>query len=120
VLVTADAAQPLQAKLKGSLVIRLQHVNHLIVQAKASELTLIRANPSSDKWFLPTEEVERLAPANGIAGLPSPSRSQRANTWLGLSIATVVLVVSISAWLLIRSRQDHPVNHEADLPNKAL
>jgi hypothetical protein len=120
VLVTADAAQRLEAKLKGSLDIRLQHVNHLIVQAKASELTLIRANPSSDKWFLPTEEVERLALANGIPGLRSPSHSQEANTWLGLSIATVVLVGSVSAWLLIRSRQEHPVNNQADLPDKEM
>jgi hypothetical protein len=108
--VTADAAEPLQAKLTGSFVIRLQHVDSLIVQAKASELTLIRADPSSDKWFLPTEEVERLAEANGIPGLPPPSLFQRASTWLGLSIAAVVLVGTISASLLIRGRQEHPVN----------
>ena len=111
VRVTADAAEPLQAKLKGALVIRLQHVHSLIVQAKASELTLIRAAPSSDKWFLPAEEVERLAKANGIPGLPSPSLFPRASIWLGLCLAAVVLAGSIRAWLLIRRRQEHPVNH---------
>jgi hypothetical protein len=107
---TGEAAEPLQAKLKGTLVIRLQHVDSPIVEAKASELTLIRADPSSDKWFLPAEEVERLAEANGIPGLPSPSLFQPAITWLGLSIAAIVLVGSISVWLLFRRRQEHPVN----------
>jgi hypothetical protein len=59
--VCAGAAHPLRAKLRGTLIIRLQHVDRLIVEAKAAELTLIRADPSSDKWFLPAEEVERLA-----------------------------------------------------------
>jgi hypothetical protein len=101
--VTADAAEPAQAKLKGSLVIRLQHVDRLIVEAKAAELTLTRADPSSDKWFLPAEEVERLAQANGIPAVPSLTLLERASTWLGLSIAAVVLVVSTCAWLWIRS-----------------
>jgi hypothetical protein len=111
VRVTGEAAEPLRAKLKGILVIRLQHVDSPIVEAKASELTLIRADPSSDKWFLPAEEVERLAEANGIPGLPSPSLFQPAITWLGLSLAAVVLVGSISVWLLFRRRQEHQVNN---------
>ena len=103
--VQADAADPLRAKLWGNLVIRVRHVDRLIVEAKAAELTLIRAAPSSDKWFLPAEEVERLAQANGIPAAPSLTLLGRAGTWLGLSIAAVVLVVSLSAWLLIRRRR---------------
>ena len=109
--ITADAAEPLQAKLKASLVIRVQHVDHLIVQAKASELTLIRTDISSDRWFLPPEDVERLAQANGIPGLRSPSHVQPTRTSLGPSIVAIALVGSISAWLLIRRRQQHPVNN---------
>jgi hypothetical protein len=101
----ADAADPLRAKLRGNLVIRLQHVDRLIVEAKAADLTLIRAGPSSDKWFLPAEEVERLAQANGIPALPSPGLFERPSTWVGLSIVAVVLVMSISTWLLIRRRR---------------
>jgi hypothetical protein len=104
--VQADAADPLRATLRGILVIRLQHVDRLIVEAKTAELTLIRANPSSDKWFLPAGEVERLAQANDIPAVPSLTLFERASTWLGLSIAAVVLVVSISAWLLIRRRRE--------------
>ncbi|RDJ93186.1 hypothetical protein B4Q13_23650 [Lacticaseibacillus rhamnosus] len=40
------------------------------LEAKAAEITLIRADPSSDQWFLPAEEVERLAQANGIPDVP--------------------------------------------------
>jgi hypothetical protein len=103
--VQADAADPVRAKLRGSLVIRLQHVDRLIVEAKAAELTLIRADPSSDKWFLPAEEVERLAQANGIPAVSSLPLVERPSTWLGLDIAAVVLVVSVSVWLLIRRRR---------------
>jgi hypothetical protein len=103
--VQADVADPLRAKLRGSLVIRIQHVDRLIVEAKAGELTLIRADPSSDKWFLPAEEVERLAQANSIPAVPSLTLFERTSTWFGLSIAAVVLVVSISAWLSRRRRE---------------
>ncbi len=105
VQVTADAAAPLQAKLKGSVVIRLQHVDHLIVEVRTSELILIRADPSSIRWFLPAEEVERLAEANGIPGVPRPTLFQRASTWLGLSAVAAVLAVSLGAWLLLRARR---------------
>jgi hypothetical protein len=105
VQVTADAAEPLRANLKGSLVIRLQHVDRLIVESKAADLTLIRADPSSEKWFLPAQEVERLAQANGIPDVPSPAFFARASPWVGVSVAAAVVVVSISGWLLIRARR---------------
>lgn len=109
--IQADAADPLQAKLRGALVIRLQHVDRVIVEAKAAELTLIRADPSGDQWFLAVEEVERLARANGIPDVPSPTPFQRASTWLGLGVAVavvfmvVVVVVGIGAWVLLRARR---------------
>lgn len=102
-----DNSKPLQAKLQGTLVIRMQHVNRVIVEAKATELTLIRADPASDQWYLPVDEVERLAQANGIPGLPSATLFQFASTWLGLTAAAAV-VVSLAAWLLLRARQRHP------------
>jgi hypothetical protein len=95
----------LQAKLRGFVIIRLQHGDRLIVEAKAAELTLIRAAPSSDNWSVPAEEVERLAQANGIPAVPSPTFFERASKRLGLGIATVVLVVSVSVWPLIRRRR---------------
>jgi hypothetical protein len=104
--VKADAAEPLQAKLRGSLVIRLQHVDRLIVESKASELTLIRSGPASDKWFLPVAEVERIAQANGIPNVPSPDLFERGDAWLWpIVAATVVLVIGISVGLLIKARR---------------
>ena len=102
--VQADAADPSQASLRGDLIIRLQHVDRLIVSAKATELTLIRSDPSSDNWFLPAEEVERLAQTNGIPAVPTLTLFERASSWFGVSIVAVVLVV-MSAWLLIRRRR---------------
>jgi hypothetical protein len=98
----------LQVKLRGALVIRLQHVDRVIVEAKAAELTLIRADPSGDQWFLATEEVERLAQANGIPDEPPPTPVQRASTWHGLGVAAAVVLVlflSIGVWLLLRTRR---------------
>jgi hypothetical protein len=109
--IQADADDPLQAKLRGALVIRLQHVDRVIVEAKAAELTLIRADSSGEQWFLATEEVERLAQANGIPDVPSPAPFQRASTWLWLCVAAavvLVMVLSISAWLLLRTRRRPP------------
>ena len=100
--VHADGTDPLHAKLRGNLVIRIQHVDRMIVEAKATEITLIRPDPSSDKWFLPAEEVERLAQANGIPAVPSRTLFERPSTWLALGIAALVLVGSIAAWLLMR------------------
>jgi hypothetical protein len=102
--VQADAADPLQANLRGDLIIRLQHVDRLIVSAKATELTLIRADPSSDKWFFPAEELERLAQTNGIPSVRTLTLFEHASSWLGVSIVAVLLVVT-SAWLLIRRRR---------------
>jgi hypothetical protein len=78
------------------------------VEAKASELILIRADPSSDKWFLAADEVERLAEANGIPGVPPPTLFQRASTWLGLSVLAAVAAVSGGAWLLLRAWRRPP------------
>ena len=105
VQIQASVDDPLQAKLQGLLVLRLQHVDRVIVEAKAGELTLIRASPSSIKWFLPAGEVERLAQANGIPAVPSPALFERASTWLWLSMAALVLLVSTIACLLIRTRR---------------
>src|SRR5262249_30193633 len=100
------AVEPTQAKLRGNLVIRLLHVDRLIVEAKAAELTLIREGPSSDKWFLSAEEVERLAQANGIPAEPAPSLFERGGTWLGLVVAAAVAaVVSMCGWLFLRARR---------------
>src|SRR5262249_29715057 len=90
--IPADAADPLQAKFRGDLVIRILHVDRLIVEATATDLTLIRRSPASDKWFLPAEEVERLAQANGIPDEPSLALFDSSTAWLGLGIAAVVVI----------------------------
>lgn len=100
--IQADAADPVRAKLRGNVVVRVQHVDRLIVEAKADELTLVRANPSSENWYLPADEVERLAQANGIPAAPSRTRFERVSLWLWPVVAA--LVVGISACLLIRRR----------------
>jgi len=110
--IEADAADPLRAKLRGDLLIRILHVGRLIVEAKADELTLVRTDPESDKWFLPADEVERLAQANRIPDVPSLSLFEPAIAWIGFGIL-VVLVVSAGAWLLIRKRR-RPVHEHVN------
>ncbi len=90
-LISVDRADPLKAKLRGHVVIRIQHVDRLIIERETSELRLIRTTPSSERWFVPTEEVERVA-----KGLPPPNDPR-----LLLSVV-LVLVTVIAAWLMYR------------------
>src|SRR5262249_41240641 len=71
-----DAADASAAKLRGALVIRIYHVDRLLVEAKADELSLKRAGPAGDRWSIPMAEVERIAQANGIPNPPSPTLFQ--------------------------------------------
>lgn len=106
VLVRPEAADPLQAKLRGSLVIRIQHTDCRIVEGKATELALIRTGRSSTKWFLPGEEVERLAQANGIPSVPSPpSLFERVGVLLAILAAVWATVACVSVWLVIRAQR---------------
>ncbi len=90
-MISVDRADPLKAKLRGHVVIRIQHVDRLIIARETSELRLIRTTPSSERWFVPAEEVERVA-----KGLPPPNDPR-----LLLSVV-LVLVTVIAAWLMYR------------------
>jgi hypothetical protein len=107
--VELDSADPLRANLHGSIVICIRHVERVIVEAKATELTLIRAQPTSDQWFLPQGEIERLAQSNGIPDPPVVDPSMFELLWwlvplavVGLLIATVLVM---ALWLLSRSKR---------------
>lgn len=106
--IPADAADPSRAALRGDLVVRIRHVDRTIVEAKASELTLVRAEPSGDRWFLPGEEVERVAHANGIPR-PSPLALSERETMLAVlwgGGATLVVVLALTTlWRVRRRRQ---------------
>ena len=62
----------------------------------------MRANASDERWFLPAEEVERLAQANGIPDVPVPTLLEHPLTWLGLCGAGAVVLAGCGAWLLLR------------------
>ena len=89
--IQADEAEPQRARLKGNIVIRIQHVDRQIVQANASELELVRIGLPGDRWFLPETEVERLAAASGISPPPVlPSWTGPLWPWLAVGAAMVI------------------------------
>lgn len=104
--IKADPADALKARLEGALVIRFQHGDRPIVEAKASELSLMRSDPASDLWFLPKAEVERLALANGIPSVPAPSWLESPSVGLAAAAMAAALVAFFVArqWLLERRR----------------
>src|SRR5262249_5957999 len=103
--VKASPVDALETKLQGPLLVRIQHVDRVLVEARASELTLMRTDPSGDKWFLPWEEVERLAQANGIPSVPEPASWERQTVRFAVIGAGVVVVAALAGWLLFRARQ---------------
>ncbi len=64
--IETDADNPLEAQLKGDLLLRIQHVERIIAQARLSTLTLCREHQQTQAWFLPVAEVERTAAVAGL------------------------------------------------------
>src|SRR5262245_28814754 len=62
-LVGAEDADPLQARLTGTVVLRFEHAGQVLASAEVTDLRLVRSDPSSTNWFLPPEEVARTAQA---------------------------------------------------------
>ena len=58
VVPTAD--DPLKAKLKGTVSLRIIHVDRLITSAAVPDLELKRDNPGDHKWYLPESELQRV------------------------------------------------------------
>ena len=108
--VEADLDNPLRADLQGAIVISVRHVDRVIVEAKASQLTLIRAQPTSDNWFLPQEEVERLAQANGIPDPPFVDPSMFELLWWFWPLAVPCLIIAavlvMTLWILFASNRN--------------
>ena len=84
----------LEANLTGELVIRFQHADRVIAQARLSTLTLQRTDEQTQAWFLPDSEVEWTAVA---AGLGAPSRLP---SGVALSKAELTIVVVATLTLL--------------------
>ncbi len=82
----------LEANLTGDLVIRFQHTDSVIAQARLSTLTLQRTDKQTQAWFLPDSEVERTAAA---AGLGAPSRLPSGVALSAEELAIVVVVAFI-------------------------
>lgn len=100
--IQASHDDPLRAELKGEIVIRIVHVSRTIVEARATELTLVRPDPLSDYWHLPDSEVERVATANGIgeASIFHLSEGERVQAILAVAggVVIVALVLVILWW----------------------
>lgn len=96
--VAADANSPLEATLQGELIVRFQHVDNVLAQARLSTLTLCRTEEQTRAWFLPALEVERTA---GVAGLGPPSRLPTVTTMPVGLLAVVALSLVILVGLLI-------------------
>jgi hypothetical protein len=82
-LIKANPARPLRLDLNGAIAVRFRFGNRTIAEVTASKLTLVRASPTSDRWFLPGEEVERLAKSNGIPNPPLVDFPEFLETFFG-------------------------------------
>jgi hypothetical protein len=65
----ADKENPKQAYLKGLIVLRLRDESGVLGEANLEELTLIRKDISSRRWYLSQEEVYRTAFKAGLSDL---------------------------------------------------
>ncbi len=99
----ADAGSSLDVAIEGDILIRIQHVDRVIAQAKLSTLMLHRAAEQTDAWFLPEAEVERAARVAGL-GPPSapPSRTMPVRLSSVLAISILVLVGLLGTIVFIR------------------
>ena len=99
--IVADEADPQRARLKGNIVIRIQHGGSPVVQATASELELMRIGSPGDRWFLPEAELERVAAANGIQP-PLARRIPDGGMLIALvaGMAAMVTIAGVLAWIV--------------------
>ncbi len=81
----------LSAALTGNLLIRIQHGDRIIARSQLARLMLRRADPQTQAWFLPEEEVERTAVVAGL-GPPQPPVIE---TLLGGYVATIATALLI-------------------------
>jgi hypothetical protein len=95
--VPADAANPLLAKLEGDIIVRMQHADRIIAQARVSSLALRRMDEKSSAWFLPAAEVERTA---ALAALGMPTKPPMDRGLLLLTVAGVALPAAAVVGLL--------------------
>jgi len=91
----------LEANLSGELVVRFQHADRVIAQARLSTLTLQRTDARTQAWFLPDSEVERTA---GVAGLGAPSGLTLSSGKVTIVVVAVLMLGAIAAvaFLILR------------------
>ncbi len=102
--VVADSMDLLHTTLQGDLVVRVKQSDHVIVEAKASELTLVRDDATGEKWFLSADDVQRLAQQLGIAHEPLSTSWDQAVV-LPLALLFGVAIAGVCAWALLRLRR---------------
>ena len=91
----------LEANLSGELVVRFQHADRVIAQARLSTLTLQRTDARTQAWFLPDSEVERIA---GVAGLGASSGLTLSSGEVTIVVVAVLMLGAIAAvaFLILR------------------
>jgi hypothetical protein len=104
----ASNADPLRVTLVGSLYLKFEHVNRIIVDGRANKLTLIRTHIDSNLWFLPRAEVERIAQLSGIPAAP-PDYSEL----LGCCLPFSIVVVGAVILLCIAARRERRESQES-------
>jgi hypothetical protein len=90
--IQADPDNPLQATLDGDLLIRIQHKTRVIAQARLCTLILRRVDEQTQRWFLPTAEVERTAVAAGVGRPSAPPREVKLSVGLLAIVAIFTLI----------------------------
>jgi LPXTG-motif cell wall-anchored protein len=51
---------------KGAITIRVNQADYTIVEAKTDHAAIVRDSESGDRWYVPVEELDRIAAENGL------------------------------------------------------
>ena len=112
----ADKNNPKAAVLHGAITLRLRDENGILGEARLEDLTLIRKDPSSLRWYLSQEEVYRTAFEAGLSDIvitewyykrltdkfPYSQSFSDGKTWWFVLIPVLVLAAFFVFWMYVK------------------
>jgi hypothetical protein len=94
--------ETLRSRLRGQVMLRVEHGQQVLAEASLADLLLLRDDPQSVNWKVAPEEIDRTAKLAGVRPLPDQmrERSKLDSLWLILG----ALVIAAIAFTFIQYR----------------